>query len=96
MKTNQDSPLSVEESLITYPTDFPIKAMGLTSPDFASVISAAVREIVPTFDVAKVKQEKSRTGKYTSLTLIVHVDNRAQLDSVYRMLTSHPMIKIVF
>ncbi len=92
---NTDGTVAMEESLITYPTDFPIKAMGLTTPDFATAIGAAVREILPAFDPATIRQEKSKTGKYTSLTLTVHVDSREQLDSVYRLLTSHPMVKIV-
>lgn len=90
-----DGTVAVEESLITYPTDFPIKAMGLTTPDYAAVVGAAVREILPSFDPATIKTEKSKTGKYTSLTLVVHVENRDQLDTVYRLLTSHPMVKVV-
>lgn len=84
-----------EESLIEYPTDFPIKAMGLTTPDFAKIIGAAVREVLPEFNPQTIRTEKSKTGKYTSLTLTVHVENREQLDTVYRLLTSHPMVKIV-
>ncbi len=90
-----DSPLAMEESLITYPTDFPIKAMGLSTPDFPQAVGAAVHEILPSFDPSTIRQEKSKTGKYTSLTITVHVDSREQLDSVYRLLTSHPMVKIV-
>ena len=90
-----DDTVAVEESLITYPTDFPIKAMGLTTPDYADVVGSAVRELLPSFDPATIKTEKSKTGKYTSLTLTVHVESREQLDTVYRMLTSHPMVKIV-
>ncbi len=90
-----DGTVAMEESLINYPTDFPIKAMGLSTPDFAQAVGAAVREILPSFDPSTIRQEKSKTGKYTSLTLIVHVENREQLDTVYRLLTSHPMVKIV-
>lgn len=90
-----DDTVAVEESLITYPTDFPIKAMGLTTPDYAETVGSAVREILPSFDPSTIKTEKSKTGKYTSLTLTVHVESREQLDTVYRMLTSHPMVKIV-
>ena len=85
----------MKESIINNPTDFSIKAMGLTTPDYAAVVGAAVREILPSFDPATIKTEKSKTGKYTSLTLVVHVENRDQLATVNRLLTSHPMLIVV-
>ena len=59
---------SGEDSLLKFPTEFPIKVMGLTTPDFAEVIGSAVREIAPDFDPAGIKTEYSKTRKYTSLT----------------------------
>lgn len=85
----------VQESLIEYPCDFPIKVMGVTTPDFAAAIGAAVREVVPSFDPSTVTSSKSKTGKYTALTITVHVISRKQLDSIYMMLTSHPLVKVV-
>ena len=73
---------SGEDSLLKFPTEFPIKVMGLTTPDFAEVIGSAVREIAPDFDPAGIKTEYSKTRK-------------DQLDTIYRMLTSHPMVKVV-
>lgn len=85
----------MQDSLIEYPCDFPIKVMGLTDPHFANTIAAAVREIVPGFDASSITSGLSKTGKYTALTVTVHVTSRAQLDSIYLMLTSHPMVKVV-
>lgn len=84
-----------QSSLLTFPTDFPIKVMGITTPDFREVIGCAVREIVPDFSPETIREEKSKTGKYTSLTVTIHATSRDQLDSLYRMLTSHPSVKIV-
>ena len=63
---------SGEDSLLKFPTEFPIKVMGLTTPDFAEVIGSAVREIAPDFDPAGIKTEYSKTRKYTSLTVVVN------------------------
>ena len=53
------------------------------------------REIVSDFDESRLTQSRSKTGKYTALTLNIRAVSRAQLDSIYLMLTSHPMVKVV-
>lgn len=84
-----------QDSLIEFPCDFPIKVMGASVPGFAETIGAAVREIVPDFDLAGITQRQSAKSRYTALTVTVRATSRAQLDSVYMMLTSHPLVKIV-
>ena len=84
-----------QDSLLEFPCDFPIKVMGASIPHFAETIGAAVREWVPEFDPKTINERKSNGGKYTALTVTVHATSRAQLDSIYMMLTSHPLVKIV-
>lgn len=84
-----------QDSLLEFPCDFPIKVMGLSHPQFAQIIGAAVREIVPDFDIATITSAHSKTGKYTALTVTIHAVSRVQLDSIYMMLTSHPLVKVV-
>ena len=84
-----------QDSLLEFPCDFPIKVMGASIPHFAETIGAAVRELVPDFDPKTINERKSNGGKYTALTVTVHATSRAQLDSIYMMLTSHPLVKIV-
>lgn len=84
-----------EESLIEYPCSFPIKVMGLTHPEFQDAIVKALTEHVPDFDESHIQQALSSSGKYTSLRINVYVTSREQLDNIYRMLTSHPMVKVV-
>ncbi len=84
-----------QESLLQFPCEFPIKVMGLTDPNFERTIGSAVREIVPEFDPSTIVVEYSKTQKYTSLTVTIHATSKEQLDSLYMMLTSHPMVKIV-
>ncbi len=84
-----------QDSLLEFPCDFPIKVMGLSNPEFAESIGAAIREIVPDFDIGTITCARSKTGKYTALTVTIHAVDRAQLDSIYMMLTSHPLVKIV-
>lgn len=95
MEHTAPSQTSAADSLLEFPCDFPIKVMGPTSPHFAEAIGSAVRELVADFDPTSITQRKSAQSKYTALTVTVHVTSREQLDSIYMMLTSHPLVKIV-
>lgn len=86
--------MSEQESLIEFPCDFPIKVMGEMRDDFAEIIVAEIRKQLPDFDSSKVEMRASSGGKYISLTCIVHVTSRPQLDDIYRALSAHPMVKI--
>lgn len=83
------------DSLIEFPCDFPIKVMGETHKDFTTEIIKTIQLLEPDFDASKVEMRGSSGGKYISLTCIVHVISRPQLDDIYRALTSHPMVRVV-
>jgi len=87
--------VSPEESLIEYPSDFPIKVVGITHDDFAETIVAMVIEHDPEFHAGKVEMRPSTQGKYLSLTLTVRATSRTQLDNIYRALSTHEMVKFV-
>ncbi len=84
-----------EQSLIEYPSDFPIKVMGKTHPDFAQTLTALVQEFDPTLDPATVEMRPSKAGNYLGLTFTVRATSREQLDALYVALHSHPMVSIV-
>jgi hypothetical protein len=84
-----------EQSLITYPSDFPIKVMGKIHPDFAQTMTEIVRRFDPNFDPATVEMRSSKAGNYIGLTLTVQATSREQLDALYRALHGHPMVSIV-
>jgi len=84
-----------DDSLITYPCDFPIKIMGVTQDDFAQTIADVVLLHDPEFDADKMEMRPSSKGNYLSLTVTVRATSREQLDNLYRTLSSHPMVKVV-
>ena len=84
-----------DDSLITYPCDFPIKVMGISGPLFSDEIIALVQQHAPDFDAATVECRSSRAGNYLSLTCTLRAQSREQLDNVYRALTAHPHVKMV-
>lgn len=84
-----------EESLIKYPTDFPIKVMGKHHPDLAQTLVEVVLQFDPQFNPTTVEMRPSKGGNYLGLTFTVRATSREQLDSLYRALHGHPMVSIV-
>ncbi len=88
-------PIPPEESLITYPCDFPIKVMGRAREDFARAMAEVVLEFDPSFDPATIEVRPSSRGNYVGLTLTVRVESREQLDALYRALHGHELVSVV-
>ncbi|MDR3479115.1 MAG: DUF493 family protein [Burkholderiaceae bacterium] len=83
------------DSLIEYPSDFPIKVMGAMHETFAQTIVELVVSHDPDFHAGKMEMRPSSKGTYLSLTVTVRATSREQLDNLYRALSSHPMVKVV-
>jgi putative lipoic acid-binding regulatory protein len=83
------------ESLIEYPSDFPIKIMGVMQDAFAQTMVELVTEHDPSFHAERMEMRPSAKGTYLSLTVTVRATSREQLDNLYRALTAHPMVKVV-
>lgn len=84
-----------EKELLQFPCDFPIKVMGYTDPDFASVIGELIKEFDPLFNPETIARRPSKQGRYEALHVVIHATSRQQLDSIYMALTHHPMVKVV-
>jgi putative lipoic acid-binding regulatory protein len=84
-----------EQSLIEYPSTFPIKVMGLNVEGFVHAMTSIARHFDPDFDAASIELRPSKGDKYLGVTLTVTATSREQLDELYRTLSTHPMVKIV-
>jgi len=82
-------------SLITYPSQFPIKVMGERQDGFVHAMTQIARRFDPAFDASAIELRESSGGKYLGVTLTITATSREQLDQIYRALTSHPMVKVV-
>lgn len=83
------------DSLIEYPSAFPIKVMGRQVDGFADAMVQIVVQFDPGFDASTVEHRPSSGGNYLGLTLTVTATSREQLDELYRTLSTHPMVKVV-
>ena len=84
-----------EQSLIEYPSAFPIKVMGLKVDGFVQAMVQVAMQFDPLFDAERVEIRASSGGRYLGLTLTVTATSREQLDELYRALSTHPMVKVV-
>lgn len=93
MTTMKDIP--PEQSLIEYPSRFPIKVMGPNAEGFTEAIASVALQFDPGFDPASIETRPSKGGNYLGLTVTVMATSREQLDELYRTLSTHPMVKVV-
>lgn len=84
-----------EQSLIEYPSQFPIKVMGANVPGFADAIVSVAKQFDPGFDAATIETRPSKAGNYLGVTITITATSREQLDELYRTLSTHPMVKVV-
>jgi len=84
-----------EQSLIDYPSRFPIKVMGQNVDGFVRAVTEIARRFDPDFDAATIELRPSSAAKYLGVTITVNATSREQLDELYRTLSTHPMVKVV-
>lgn len=81
-----------DETLLVFPTDFPIKVMGKTQPDFAQKMLEIVLRHAPDYRADTMEMRASNAGHYLSLTFTIRATSKEQLDAIYREISKHPMV----
>jgi len=89
------TPDARKDSLIEYPSAFPIKVMGANVDGFVHAVTHVARQFDPDFDASTIELRDSKGGNYLGVTITVTATSREQLDDLYRALSSHPMVKVV-
>ena len=84
-----------KDSLIEYPSLFPIKVMGIKAEGYVHAVTHIAHQFDPTFDASTIELRESKGGKYLGVTITVTATSREQLDELYRTLSTHPMVKVV-
>jgi putative lipoic acid-binding regulatory protein len=83
------------QSLLTFPTPFPIKVMGRREEGYAQAVLEVVLRHAPDFDASSMEMRPSKAGTYLSVTVTINARSREQLDALYRDLSGHPMVMMV-
>ena len=84
-----------KDSLIEYPSQFPIKVMGPKVDGFVHEVTLIAERFDPQFDASTIELRTSKEGNYLGVTVTITATSREQLDDLYRTLSSHPMVKVV-
>lgn len=97
MNDKKDSPLNdVQDGfdLIEYPIDYNFKAMcraqeGTSAVDY---ISGLITPMLDDGALITVSSNTSRTGKFESVTAVVRLNNRDELESIYKLIAASPSV----
>ncbi|GAB4290423.1 MAG: YbeD family protein [Methylophaga sp.] len=84
-----------QETLLEFPCDFAIKAMGETSEDLDQIVVEIIRRHVDDIAEGAISRRQSSGGKFTSITVTIRATSKPQLDAIYQELSSHQRIKYV-
>lgn len=87
--------MSENTSLLVFPCDFPLKIIGINSPDFKTNIETIVRKHFDNTKDDDFSYKSSLKDNYLAITVTVHVQDKPSLDALYQELTQHPSIKMV-
>ena len=84
--------MTIDQLLLEFPCDFPIKAMGKSGNDFDALVVEIVRKHCPDLLEGAVKSRLSKAGNYVSVTVTIQARNRSQLDNIYFDLSAHEKV----
>lgn len=76
-----------KQTLLEFPCNFPIKAMGRCDSCLDVKALEIVRRHVPDFDTENMRSVASRNGTYVSITFVIRATSQQQLDAIYQGLT---------
>ena len=83
---------SDKDTVMGFPCQFPIKAMGVAEEGFDILVVGIGRKHVPDLAEGAIKSRLSQAGKYISITVTVEAESRQQLDNIYLELTAHEKV----
>ena len=83
-----------QDTLLEFPTEFPVKIMGEKRDGFTHAMIELVQRHAPDFNAETVELRASSNGKYLSVTCTIWATSKAQLDALYREITAHPWVSM--
>ncbi|MCF6318032.1 MAG: DUF493 domain-containing protein [Proteobacteria bacterium] len=93
LKEHQDKEMDTKAEGLTFPCDYPVKAMGINTEKFRQEMLFIVQKHFQLVTEADLRFSQSKTGKYQSVTINVHATSRLQLEALYREIKVHKDVK---
>jgi len=82
------------DELLRFPCEFPIKVMGRDDEAFRSLTLAIVERHAGPLGTDRISERRSSKGNFLALTYTIEARDRAQLDAIYRDLTSSGVVLV--
>lgn len=89
-----DLTLEEGETLLEFPCDFPIKAMGLSCDQLEIAVLDIINRHVDDLSEGALRMKPSKNGKYTAITVTITAHSKQQLDNIYIELTACEHVSI--
>ncbi len=92
--------LEENETLLEFPCEFPIKAMGKAENSdgggdelpFDALVVSLIRKHAPDIREGAIKTRPSKNGNFISVTVTITATSKAQLDAIYYDLTAEKRV----
>jgi uncharacterized protein len=84
--------MSPDETLLTFPCQFPIKIMGKNEAALEKLVAETIRAHSSDFDPATISVRESNGGKFLSVTAVFTAHSKQQIDAIYKALTGNPAV----
>lgn len=84
--------MSERETLLEFPCQFPIKAMGPAGEEFETHVRAIFERHIPAFSDELLHQRASSNGRYISITVTFEATSQGQLDAIYEELSASELV----
>lgn len=85
-------PIMKDDSLIEYPCEFPIKAIGKDEHGFVSHVLNLIAPHYPEITENNFHTRPSKGGNYISVTVTITATSREQLDAIYMALSDSEQV----
>ncbi len=85
---------AMDEKLLEFPCDFPIKIMGRDQPQFRETAIALIEQHAGNIPEDTIRTNLSREGNFLSITITIKAESQQQLDDIYRALSEHDEILV--
>ena len=83
------------ETLLEFPCEFPIKAIGKQRDDLDAIVFALVNKHVDDLGEGAIRTRPSSKGNYCAITITFTATSQAQLDAIYCDLSGCELITMV-
>ena len=87
--------MSIRPELWDFPHRMTLKVMGESCHDLRQLVLAELRERNIEHEPATCNEKMSGKGNYLSISVVITVQNREEVETLYLALNARPEVKIV-